>query len=573
MAERPTVADRIGGRWALSFRAWVFIGSFTLFAVPLSIPVAEGTRARAVALLIGAILALVLGAAMLIADRTVLRDRRERTVPVRTVVIVDCLFGLVHSVTSVALLTVFGFPETATLPAGRIGFSVAMAPVLLIALSLIFDDIARYGRERDALLGRLLALREQSADRSGLTESIQAAVQAEVRVATDPILADLTSAPANLTTADRLAMAERLEEVAMQELRPLSQRLHAASEVAPASEPYVRQAIWRIFRNQRVEPWLASIVGGSFFLLFNAVRYDMQLGIAQFIAQTGLMYATLGPLAAIDARRRREGRTFPALPIGIVLIGLLTGIKGLIVQLVILDDADVPSVVLASLWAPLVVIAVSFTVGALRQRRDGLEDLVFEVDERTLDAIIANRELVRVSRELAQHVHGTLQSTLLATAFAIESATRVNDTAAFERAVEEARIALQTAPRLAAVEVDIDAEVARRLALWEGFLDVDADVRIEDPLPSSVVRDVGRALEEGISNARKHGRASRIAVRITRDGEDVLLQVTDDGSGPTGGLPGMGSRVLDEIAPGAWTLQPGPDGGTVLTARFAVAAP
>lgn len=571
MAEAPTVADRIGGRWALSFRAWVFIGSFTLFAVPLSIPVAEGTRARLVAFAIGAILALVLGAAMLVADRTVLRRRRERPVPVRTVVVVDVLFGLIHSVTSVALLTAFDFPETATLPAGRILFSVLMAPVMLIAMSLIFDDIARYGRERDALLGRLLALREQSADRSGLTESIQAAVQAEVRVATDPILADLTAAPANLTPADRLAMAERLEQVAMQELRPLSQRLHAASEVAPVSEPYVRQAVWTIFRTQRLEPWLASLVGGVFFLLFNAVRYDLQLGVAQFVAQTGLMYATLGPLAALDERRRREGRHFPALPLGIVLVGLLTGIKGLIVQFAILGDADVPAVVLASLWAPLVVIAVSFTVGALRQRRDGLADLVFEVDERTLDAIIANRELVRVSRELAQHVHGTLQSTLLATAFAVESATRTNDTAAFERAVDEARIALQTTPELAAAETDLDAEVARRLALWEGFLDIEDDVHVDGPLPPSVVRDIGRALEEGISNARKHGRASRIAVRVTRDGDGVLLEVADDGTGSAGGLPGMGSRILDEIAPGGWTLEPRPAGGAVLTVRLAVA--
>lgn len=571
MAERPTVADRIGGRWALSFRAWVFIGSFTLFAVPLSIPVAEGTRARLVALVIGAVLALVLGAAMLVADRTVLRHRRERPVPVRTVVVVDMLFGLIHSVTSVALLTAFDFPEAATLPAGRIAFSVLMAPVMLIALSLIFDDVARYGRERDALLGRLLALREQSADRSGLTESIQAAVQAEVRVATDPILADLTTAPANLTADDRLAMAERLEQVAMQELRPLSQRLHAASEVAPASEPYVRQAVWTIFRTQRLEPWLASLVGGAFFLLFNAVRYDLQLGIAQFVAQTGLMYATLGPLAALDARRRREGRHFPALPIGILLVGLLTGIKGLVVQFAILGDADVPAVVLASLWAPLVVIAVSFTVGALRQHRDGLADLAFEVDERTLDAIIANRELVRVSRELAQHVHGTLQSTLLATAFAIESATRTNDTAAFERAVDEARIALQTAPQLAPVAHDLDAEVARRLALWDGFLEISADVRVDGALPPSVVRDVGRALEEGISNARKHGRASRIAVTVARDADDLRLEVADDGSGVSGGAPGMGSRVLDEIAPGSWTLRPGSAGGAVLTVRLAVA--
>lgn len=572
MASAPTVADRIGGRWAISLRAWVALTILTSFALPLSIPAAEGPRGRVIALLSGVIVAVVLGAAMLIADRTVFRHRRERPVPLRTVIVVDALFGLVHSVTSASMLLLLGLPDSAAVPEGRILFSVSMAPVVLIALSLIFDDIERYGREREALLERLLTLRAQTEDRTELTESIEAAVQAEIRVSTDPILADLNATAANLTPAERLAMAERLQAVAMGELRPLSQRLHDA-RVTPTRDPYVRQAVWTIFRNQRVEPALASLVSGSFFFLFNTVRYDLRLGIAQFVVQAGLTYAVLRPLASLDERRRRSGGGFPALVVGAGLVALLTAGKGLIVQLRIVDEPDIPSTALASLWAPVVVIAVSFTASALRMRRDGLDDLVFEVDERTLDAIIANRELVRVSRDLAQHVHGTLQSTLLATAFAIESATRTNDTAAFERAVEEARIALQTAPQLESVETDLRAEVERRLALWEGFLAIEATVLVDDPLPPAAIRDIGRALEEGISNAHKHGRATRIDVTVAPEAGGIRLDVADDGRGPLSGVPGMGSRVLDEIAPGGWSVRPGPQGGAVLTVRLARAEP
>jgi len=49
---------------------------------------------------------------------------------------------------------------------------------------------------------------------------------------------------------------------------------------------------------------------------------------------------------------------------------------------------------------------------------------------------------------------------------------------------------------------------------------------------------------------------------------DVLVEVVDDGRGPQGGPPGLGSAVLARDAQGGWEISPGPTGGTRVAARI-----
>ncbi len=564
MTELPTTAGRIGGRWAVSWQAWALISVLTIVGTFISIPTNVDTtqRDRLLIVAVGVVAGLALGLAMLIAARTVLRHRAETPVSVTTIIVLGGVFGLVHALASIALYALLGVPDFALNPAARIVFSTGIAPAVFIAISVILDELDRYRHERDALITRLVTLREQQVERSGLTASIEAAVQAEIRVATDPIIADLGESTRSLTEAQRFAMADRLQMVATEELRPLSQRLFTAT-YTPVRPSGVARALWATLLNQPIIPGASSLITATFFLVFSTARYGLTVGAAQYVAQAALMYAVLKPLADYD--RRRVGARVPTLLIGALAVLGITAAKGIVFQTLIADDPLFAGTIVATFWAPCVTVAVSITAAAIQRRRGALNDLELVVDEQTLDAIIANRELVRVSRELAQHVHGTLQSTLLATAFAIEQATRTNDGAAFERAVEEARIALQTTPRLIATETDLRAEVERRLDLWREFTDVDARIDVVGPVPPTVVRQVGQALEEAISNAKKHGRARHLHVAVTQEPGAIRLQVADDGSGPVAGPPGMGSAVFDEIAPGGWRLDPRADGGALLT--------
>jgi len=95
-------------------------------------------------------------------------------------------------------------------------------------------------------------------------------------------------------------------------------------------------------------------------------------------------------------------------------------------------------------------------------------------------------------------------------------------------------------------------------------------------LPRAVDLSSYRIVQEGLTNALKHARATRADVTIRYKGERVELEVRDDGAGATAsdglghGLVGIHERV--KIYGGEMTAGPAPDGGFLLTARLPVDA-
>jgi signal transduction histidine kinase len=102
---------------------------------------------------------------------------------------------------------------------------------------------------------------------------------------------------------------------------------------------------------------------------------------------------------------------------------------------------------------------------------------------------------------------------------------------------------------------------------------VNADVDPVSTLDPDRQVVVLRAVQESLSNVRRHARAGRVGVRLHEDGEGALAQVRDDGIGfstqaprPGYGLEGMRSRARE--VGGELDVASTPGGGTVVTLRF-----
>ena len=80
-----------------------------------------------------------------------------------------------------------------------------------------------------------------------------------------------------------------------------------------------------------------------------------------------------------------------------------------------------------------------------------------------------------------------------------------------------------------------------------------------------------RVVEEAIGNAYRHGEASRIVVDIAPVDSDIRVTVVDNGRGPGGGSPGLGSDLLARATGGRHELAAGVAGGSVLTAMLPAA--
>jgi signal transduction histidine kinase len=92
------------------------------------------------------------------------------------------------------------------------------------------------------------------------------------------------------------------------------------------------------------------------------------------------------------------------------------------------------------------------------------------------------------------------------------------------------------------------------------------------PLPMAIDYSVYRIVQEGLTNALKHARASEAGVELRYGGDELQIEVSDDGrevvpgDGLGHGLTGVRERV--KIHGGEMSAGPRPGGGFVLRARL-----
>jgi signal transduction histidine kinase len=96
---------------------------------------------------------------------------------------------------------------------------------------------------------------------------------------------------------------------------------------------------------------------------------------------------------------------------------------------------------------------------------------------------------------------------------------------------------------------------------WHGESSVPADF---EPLAQSV-------LAEALRNIAKHADPTRVEVAVSRDEEDFVLEVRNDGVRPGAGEPGMGLRLAQfEALQQGGTVESGPVGSDRWRVRLVV---
>jgi two-component system, NarL family, sensor kinase len=214
---------------------------------------------------------------------------------------------------------------------------------------------------------------------------------------------------------------------------------------------------------------------------------------------------------------------------------------------------------------------------------DELERLRAELDScRQLVAQVMEAEDA-ARRRIAQLIHDdALQSLLAANQELIEAApgraqvTRAHEvvSASIER-LREALVALHPVT-LEEGGFELALGAVTRQAMRQGNFEMEVEIDPEaigdqDELLLAVAREL-------LTNATQHSEASHVSVRLSRAGDGVELEVTDDGRGIE---PGRRERALAEghiglasvtqrlhSVGGELELVPGPEGGTVALARL-----
>ena len=98
MPEAPTLRERLGGRWAISFKGWVVLTLIVLLSLPLGAQISDpSVERRAITFGLTLIAMLAVGVVLAAANVTVFRNRATQPVPIWMVVGLGIVIGIVQS--------------------------------------------------------------------------------------------------------------------------------------------------------------------------------------------------------------------------------------------------------------------------------------------------------------------------------------------------------------------------------------------------------------------------------------------------------------------------------------------
>ena len=554
----PTLRERLGGRWAISWQAFLLTIPFAVIAVVVS-----STRSWDEVpawILVGLFGALTAGAWVLLMHRTVFRNRATRAV--------SLTWGLAHPAITIALAIAGTVIASLALDLPQESGPLTRAiPTLLvgtlwsIAITLFLEAHWRFGQERDALVERAVQQQVAALQEAQVAETIRTSLRTEI---TDHLARTRARVEEQLASIERdasttSAAAAELREAARKAVRPLSHELAQRAERAHP-RPGILAVLRNIIERQRFRPLAVSII----YLVTTGPREVEDRG------WTGGLVAAVGTVALIwltmsianGAMRRWPHRHAALFIAGIALIELPSIVLPPIIANATATTVDWPDV-LISVGFGVVIILLTSGFGSLRAtRRDLLRTFATDVNDDEVATIARSRTLAATAREAASVLHGPVQTKLIACAMAIEHAAASNDIVAVNNALVQARAVLaHPVPNLAQeCDTTIAAEVERKADLWRGLVDITIDI---DPqvglIDGSLARNVGAVVEEGIANAIQHGAATKIIITVANQEGLLSVRIADNGSGSTGSPGGLGSELLDRLAPG-WQLDIEPQG-------------
>ena len=569
--EEPTFRERLGGRWALSLKAFLITAPLITLAITI---VSARDWAEAVAWAVASIVAMVvLGAWTYLLHRTLFRNRATSPLPVAVVVGCAVIAGAIFVATASLVGLLLGLPPEEG-PWGRIVPTVIVATWWSVTLSLMLEASDRFHRERTLLIDRAvqqqLAAAQEAEVAARIRESIHEDVNAELAGAHISLLRRLDDIETR-DSATYSAVANELRDTAQTAVRPLSHRLaEQTAQEHPA--PGFFAMIANIIRRQPFRPLAVSVI----YLVTTAPREVTRLGTEMGIASIAVTVSLIVvSMTAFNSAMRRWPRYHATLFLGGIVV-----IEGFTVILApaytVITGIAIPATdILGSVIFGIFVIIVTSGFGSWRAtRRDMLRTFEQEISDDEVQALARSRAIADAAREASAVLHGAVQTKLIATAMAIDHGIAAGDMVAVNQALMQARAILEQplASDNAPAMSTLGEVISRKAALWRGLADISVTV---DPsataLTGQVAASAGDIVEEGIANAVHHGHAHTIAVYAETAGDGLVIRIVDDGAGPGGGPPGLGTRMLTEQT-AQWSLAATAE-GTVLTARLDVATP
>lgn len=280
----------------------------------------------------------------------------------------------------------------------------------------------------------------------------------------------------------------------------------------------------------------------TYFVSFKKLFRDKEIPLAIGLILGALIFATVGPLILfvesylpIELPQNVSGAT--------VFVGLIYGFANL-----------------------------GYTI-LTSQRTQLISELTATIDDlESTISLLSQKEWIS-RRQVGYVMHGSLQSALNAAVLQLGSTNdptpELIESVRGDIARALARVGFESGQGYSFEQAQ--QEISK---IWAGTIETKWQVSPnalkslrKNPATSECLAEV---LREAVSNASKHGKATSLEIAVNIEDSELTLQAKDNGSSSnTGKTLGLGTELLDDVC-SFWSLEPDPNSGMILAARFAL---
>lgn len=467
-------------------------------------------------------------------------------------VITGYLIGALKSFLTFTAVTAFGettwdagFILTRTATAGLLG-----VPIFLTAgLALYF--LNAYKQQRDELFQQsvILDIESEFYD-TGLEEIRQNLEAIESALKQDSL--------------DANRLASQLRELAERSVRPLSHKIwqQASKKVKDYS---LGELLRAGIASRPFSPLgfaAASFLGLVQWSLIHQSGWNA-LGLILMTIAPGIVLSQIGNFIRV---RSKYGQI-----IRYVAIYGLSALSAMLAAQVINGASlvnDLSLLIALTVWFLEFGLVIALTKGGLAAQEDLDSTIRLVFGERNFSRVAADASKRLRARSIAQNLHSDVQNRLLGTAMHVEAG--VLDSVAAKSEIAKLRDRILSISVTSERRPTIGAALQSLKDQWHGFLEIESQCE-EQLKKRSISNELSQVLSETVLNARRHGLARRLSIRIVQTSESTIeLTAINDGLGPQGKDSGLGHELFETLTNGKWSLTQNQPSGAKLELNLLV---
>jgi len=551
--------SEIGGRWAISLRAGMFIFPFFIFSIPILESNFHDSKNfldwTSVSLLASIPSVLI----VYVADLTYFRDRIIKPKPAYTVPILGFLVGAIKGF----LVEVLAFEKG--LVSGSIPNQIIVrtlnsailgaAAFVLIALSL--GTMHSFRLKKRELLDQLAFQLSKNAHISTLDASINVTTPSGVRDEINQMLhqARLTfKSKREQSDAEPSELIAMLKNTAEDVVRPLSHTLYAKSlERIPKMSLLQTLKALSIYFQIEVPIIAVAFFVFSFKNVFSINGLNKTLVL---LTCRTLLFALILWLVKILFSKLIKFMKYSFVVAALIAVTIFSMID-FFINTSLGYEIDLGKIFLSITWNLTIVLVAGFLVAITDVNRYQLETLREQIDELAIDMYSTSLQQRYLYRTYSKILHGVYHSRLMASSVAIQNAANSGNLERLNSELDKAEALLLTnfESNLSKLDLTEDSLFQELTVNWLGVIDLVIENACAKKRTDYQLLALSEFLSESITNAYRHGRASEVLVEM-RDHSSGGTQVSvyDNGVGYIKSFPGLGSSIFEELSHGEWEI-------------------